>query len=132
MNIIYYFIKEILIKLIIVFILFILFLIIITIKSKILFLFILSPIKKIKITNLFFIYNTENIKEIYCELKNNITIPIIEINLPFFSTSYIYIKYILLFTCYLFIPILIYILFININIILRKQEFLVALVFPGG
>ena len=124
MNIIVYLSQEIIIKLIISIFIYLLFCILIIIKSKILFLFILSPLKKIKIDSIYFYYNTENIKEIYTEIKSNNIIPIIEINLPFFATSYIYFKYILLFTFYLFIPLLLYIAFININTILNKSEFL--------
>src|SRR3989338_2730586 len=58
------------------------------------------------------------------DLKDEIFIPIIEINLPFLTTSYIYLKYIILFSIYIFIPIFLYILYISVSNILKKNEIL--------
>lgn len=96
----------------------------VTTKSKILFLFILSPIKKIKIEELAIKYNME-ITNHNLEMNKeqiNTFIPIMEINLPFFTTSYIYIKYIILISIYLFIPILIYFIYISIINVLKTNE----------
>ena len=57
----------------------------------------------------------------YQNYKNTF-IPIIEINLPFLTTSYIYIKYILLMAIYLYIPIILYFIYISISNILKKNE----------
>lgn len=92
-------------------------------KSKYIVLFILSPIKKIKIENIkinYYLY--EDQVTAYINNKNNLYIPIIEINIPFLTTSYIYIKYIIMLTFYLLIPMLIYILYISIAPILKKKE----------
>lgn len=97
----------------------------IILKAKILFLYILEPIKKIKLNNFVLEYqNTEN--SIYLSNKINsndeIFIPIIEINLPFFTTSYLFIKYILLLSLYLFIPIILYYIYISTSNVLKKSE----------
>jgi hypothetical protein len=93
-------------------------------ESKLILVFILSPIKKIKINNIMLQYNINEIKEKYIPdmQENNAFVPIIEINLPFLATSYIYIKYIILFVLYLILPIIIYYAYININILVKKKE----------
>jgi len=84
--------------------------------NKLILLFILAPIKRIKIENINLQYQIENeFLLTYANLKNNIYIPIIEINLPFFTTSYIYIKYILFLSFYILIPIILYLIYINIS-----------------
>jgi len=95
------------------------------IKSKYLLLFILSPIKKIKINTFLLQFDNINIKEqkyINNTIEQNEYIPIIEINLPFLTTSYIYFKYIIIFVLYLMIPIFLYILYISVCTILKKRE----------
>jgi hypothetical protein len=104
---------------------FIILLSVIIIKAKTFFLYILEPIKEIKLNN--FITNYQNNKDNYINLNNikdvdEIFVPIIEINLPFFTTSYIFIKYIILFSIYLFIPILLYYTYISISSILKENE----------
>lgn len=125
MTIIQYYFKELYFKIIYLIILFLALLIIIVLKAKILFLYILEPIKKIKLNN--FIMEYQNIKNNtyqYNNINNNeeIFIPIIEINLPFFTTSYLFIKYIVLLSLYLFIPILLYYIYISTSSILKKNE----------
>lgn len=125
MTIIQYFLKEIYFKIIYLLLIFIMLLLLIINKAKMLFLFILAPIKQIKINN--FLINYQEIEKNYTlfeniELKNETFIPIIEINLPFFTTSYIYIKYILLFSIYIFIPIIIYYIYLSTSNILKKKE----------
>jgi len=127
MTIIQYFAKELYFKIIYLILIFIVLLVLIILKAKILFLYILEPIKKIKLNN--FTINYQNIKDnIYNtnEITNTdeIFIPIIEINLPFFTTSYIFLKYIILFSFYLFIPILLYYIYISVSNILKKNELL--------
>jgi hypothetical protein len=95
-------------------------------KSRIIFLFVLSPIKKIKINEFYVNYDIKKIDfqsldNTYQNYKNTF-IPIIEINLPFLTTSYIYLKYILLMALYLYIPILLYFIYISISNILKKSE----------
>lgn len=125
MTIIQYFFKELYFKIIYLIIIFIALLLIIATKAKILFLYILEPIKKIKLNNFIIEYQNTN-KEIYnYNLINNeeqVFIPILEINLPFFTTSYIFIKYIILFSLYIFIPIIIYYIYISTSNILKKNE----------
>lgn len=126
MPIISYYFKEIYFKLIYLIILFIIICTIILNKSKIIFLFILSPIKKIKIDEFNLNYNIQKIdlqtiNNTYQNYENTF-IPIIEINLPFLTTSYIYIKYILLIALYLYIPIILYFIYISISNILKKNE----------
>ena len=104
---------------------FIILLSIVIIKAKTFFLYILEPIKEIKLNN--FISNYQNSKDNYINLNNiknedEIFVPIIEINLPFFTTSYIFIKYIILFSIYLFIPIFLYYTYISISSILKENE----------
>jgi len=125
MTIIQYFIKELYFKLIYLMLIFIILLSVIIIKAKTFFLYILEPIKEIKLNN--FITNYQNNKDNYINLNNikdvdEIFVPIIEINLPFFTTSYIFIKYIILFSIYLFIPILLYYTYISISSILKENE----------
>lgn len=125
MTIIKYFIKELYFKIIYLILIFTTLLMLIIIKAKILFLYILEPIKKIKLNNFTINYqclenNTYNANEIIN--KDEIFIPIIEINLPFFTTSYIFIKYIVLFSFYLFIPVLLYYIYIGTSSILKKNE----------
>lgn len=124
MAYILFYIKELYYKIILLILLLLSIIIIIVYKSKMLFLFILSPLKKIKIYNLISEYKINEISHtIYEEtLKTNTFIPIIEINLPFFTTSYIYLKYIILFAIYLMIPIFLYFLYISISPILKKKE----------
>lgn len=127
MTILQFFIKEIYFKIIYLILIFVTLLIILINKAKILFLYILEPIKNIKIKN--FLINYQEIKKNYInqaniDLKDEIFIPIIEINLPFLTTSYIYLKYILLFSIYIFIPIFLYILYISVSNILKKNEIL--------
>jgi Sec-independent protein secretion pathway component TatC len=86
----------------------------------------LSPIKKIKIDEFYINYDIQKvdfqaINNTYQDYKNTF-IPIIEINLPFLTTSYIYIKYILLVAIYLYIPIILYFIYISISNILKKNE----------
>lgn len=125
MTIITYFIKELYFKIIYLILIFTLLLTLIIIKAKILFLYILEPIKKIKLNNFAINYqslenNIYNVNEIIN--KDEIFIPIIEINLPFFTTSYIFIKYIILFSFYIFIPIFIYYIYIGTSSILKQSE----------
>lgn len=123
MTIIQYFIKELYFKIIYLVIIFIILLIAVVNKSKILFLYILEPIKKIKLNNFIIDYqHLQNNHGIALNNENDTFIPIIEINLPFFTTSYIFIKYIILISIYLFIPILIYYLYISTSSILKKNE----------
>jgi Sec-independent protein secretion pathway component TatC len=86
----------------------------------------LSPIKKIKINEFYINYDIQKIdfqaiNNIYQNYKNTF-IPIIEINLPFLTTSYIYIKYILLMAIYLYIPIILYFIYISVSNIFKKNE----------
>jgi len=125
MTIIQYFIKELYFKIIYLMLIFIILLSIVIIKAKTFFLYILEPIKEIKLNN--FISNYQNNKDNYINLNNiknedEIFVPIIEINLPFFTTSYIFIKYIILFSIYLFIPIFLYYTYISISSILKENE----------
>jgi hypothetical protein len=123
MTIIQYFFKELYFKIIYLIIIFIILLITIVIKAKILFLYILEPIKKIKLNNFIIEYqNIETNKYEYNNISNNneIFIPILEINLPFFTTSYIFLKYIILFSLYIFIPIILYYIYISTSNVLKK------------
>jgi Sec-independent protein secretion pathway component TatC len=123
MNLFSIYIKEIYYKFIIVLIITINAIILIINKSKFIVLFILSPIKKIKLNNTKLNYNIHEDNLIhYVNNKNNAYIPIIEINLPFLTTSYVYLKYIILITFYILIPIIIYLLYISIAPILKKKE----------
>lgn len=125
MTIIQYFFKELYFKIIYLVIIFTIMLSIVVVKAKILFLYILEPIKKIKINNFIIEYqNTNNKNYVYENIKNNdeLFIPIIEINLPFFTTSYIFLKYIILFSIYIFIPIVLYYIYISTSSILKKNE----------
>jgi hypothetical protein len=125
MTIIKYFSKEFYFKIIYLILIFVSLIILIITKAKTFLLYILEPIKEIKINN--FITNYQNNKIDYnnfysTENTNEIFIPIIEINLPFFTTSYIFLKYILLFSIYLFIPIVLYYIYISISSMLKKEE----------
>jgi len=124
MNILLFYIKELYYKIII-------FIVIITTiswliiyKIKYIFLYILSPLKTIKISNYLMEYD---IGETACHFINenhdSQFIPIIEINLPFFTTSYIYIKYIILLICYFILPILTYFIYISTAAVLKKTEY---------
>jgi hypothetical protein len=127
MTIIQYFFKELYFKIIYLMLIFILLLILIIYKAKIFFLYILEPIKEIKLNNFISNYQ-ENIinynNSNYINNTDEVFIPIIEINLPFFTTSYIFLKYIILFSIYLFIPIILYYIYIGIASILKKDELL--------
>lgn len=124
MSIITYLIKELYYKTIYILLLYITILTIIIYKIKTIFLFIISPIKQTKINN--FLIKYQEIKQEFNSqiIENNIQnhIPIIEINLPFFTTSYIYFKYIILLSVYITIPIIIYYIYISITPILKKNE----------
>jgi hypothetical protein len=127
MTIVQYFIKETYFKIIYLILLLISIVTITAINIKTLFLYILEPIKKTKLNNFILEYQNSNYKYLtntLIEKKNNIFIPIVEINIPFYTTSYIYIKYIILFSLYILIPVLIYYVFISVANILKKKEIL--------
>jgi len=125
MNIISFYSKEIYLKIIYLIILSIIIIVITILKSKYILLFILSPIKKIK-TSIYILQFSNINKEIqeYTDYNTNKNeyIPIIEINIPFITTSYIYLKYITLFLIYIIIPILLYIFYISVRHILKERE----------
>lgn len=123
-NLFIFFVKEITYKIIFLFFIFFIILFITVAKSKSIILYILNPIKKIKIYNFLINYHTYQEQELLNTSVNeqNKFIPIIEINLPFISTYYIYIKYIMLFSFYIMIPIILYYLYINILPILNNIE----------
>ncbi len=128
MTIIQYFLRELYLKIIYLMLIFIILVILVVIKAKIFFLYILEPIKKIKLNHLILNYQNSKINSNildYIRDSDEIFIPIVEINIPFFTTSYIFIKYIILFTMYLFIPILLYYIYISISNILKKNELLI-------
>lgn len=128
MTIIQYFLKELYLKIIYLMLIFIILVIFVFLKAKIFFLYILEPIKKIKLNHLILNYQNNKINSNtldYIKDSNEIFIPIIEINIPFFTTSYIFIKYIILFTIYLFIPILLYYIYISISNMFKKNELLI-------
>ena len=125
MNILLYYTKEIYFKIIYLLLLSIVIITITILKSKYLLLFILSPIKKIKTNNFILQFSTIHEETQYYtnnQIAKNEYIPIVEINLPFITTSYIYIKYISLFMIYIILPIFLYITYISIRHILKKQE----------
>jgi len=125
MTIIKYFAKELYFKIIYLILIFIFLILLIVIKAKTFLLYILEPIKEIKINNFIADYQHQKIEfenTINTNNTDEIFIPIIEINLPFFTTSYIFIKYILLFSIYLFAPIILYYIYVSTSSILKKKE----------
>lgn len=122
MQIISFFAKEFYLRLIYIFFFFLFFFFILLIKIKWFLLFLLSPLNKIKnINSFFFIDEINNEFNIYSS-NEYIYLPIIEINLPFFTTSYIYIKYLFLFTIYILIPIIFYFFILWFSPLLKKKE----------
>ena len=123
LNLLFYYIKEIYFKILVFIFILLLHIFIIIIKSKEILIYILLPIKKIKLEEFKINYNIEKIEQ-FIEIKNqeNIFLPIIEINLPFFTTSYIFIKYLILLLIYLIIPFFLYIIYISMLPILKKVE----------
>ncbi len=124
MSIINFLAKELYYKIIYILLLFITIITTIAYNVKAIFLYILSPIKQTKINNFILSYhetkNIFNAEEIENSIYNNI--PIIEINLPFFTTSYIYYKYILYYSIYLIVPIILYYIYISIVTISKRKE----------
>jgi hypothetical protein len=135
----FFFIKEILYKIIYIIFIFILFYFYIIVNFKSIILFILNPIKNTKfkiIINKYFNLQNINIYENeFNHKENNIFLPTIEINMPFFSTSYLYIYISFFISLYLFIPFLFFNIKILLNPILKKIEkkkinfFLLILIF---
>jgi len=124
MNLILFYLKELYFK----FILFILLSITITsliiYNIKYIFLYILSPLKAIKINNFLIEYNINIPSSTFInEVTHNTFIPIIEMNLPFFTTSYIYIKYIVILILYLILPLFLYFIYISTSSVLKNKEY---------
>jgi Sec-independent protein secretion pathway component TatC len=122
----FFFIKEIIYKIVYIILVFIFFYLYIIFNFKSIILFILNPIKNTKfkiITNKYL--NLKNIDTYENNLhikEDNIFLPTIEINMPFFSTSYLYIYISFFISLYLFIPFLLFNIKILLNPILKKIE----------
>jgi hypothetical protein len=121
----FFFIKEFFYKFLYILNLLIIFWIYTYLYFKIILLFLLNPIKIIKFNQLYYwFWNTYNIYwyESWNEIQDSFFLPVIEINLPFFTTSYWYVKFFFLFSIYIFMPVLFYYLFLIIKPLLKKNE----------
>jgi hypothetical protein len=121
----FFFIKEFYYKLIYLINLFIFFLFYTYYFFKIILIFLLNPIQIIKFNiwlNWFSNANQIQWFRSFDEDDEYYLLPVIEINLPFFTTSFWYIKYFFFFSFYIFIPILLYYIWLNIKPLLKKNE----------
>lgn len=105
-------------------------------SNSIIFLF-LSPFYNEYLYNhvniLYSYYDNEEAYDVYeHEVENyfnengsQLVLPTMEINIPFFASSYFYMKYLFFVSFYFIIPIFIYLILLGIKSILKKREFLV-------
>jgi len=123
MNILLFYIKEIYFKLIYFILLLLVVITTVLFNFKYAIIYILSPIKQIKTQQLIAVLSTEQIdKSLLLMQEQYHFLPIVEINLPFLATSYIYLKYVFLISFYFSIPIYLYFYKLNLNRILKNKE----------
>jgi len=123
MSILLFYIKEICFKLIYFVLLLLVVIVTVLINFKYAIIYILSPIKQIKTQQLIAILATEQIdKSLLLMQEQYHFLPIVEINLPFLATSYVYLKYVFLISLYFSIPIYLYFYKLNLNRILKNKE----------
>lgn len=121
----FFFIKEFYYKLIYIINLFIFFLFYTYYFFKIILLFLLNPIQTIKLNTWNHWFSNAHQIQWLNSLNYNdqyYFLPVIEINLPFLTTSFWYIKFFFLFSFYMFLPILLYYVWLNIKPLLKKNE----------
>lgn len=132
MNIFIFYIKEIIKKSLYLLIIIIFTIFIVMYKIKIILLFILSPIKNTIISNYIYVYNTDIKTSLYQDqlnlnFKNELFIQVIETNLPFIINSYYYYKYVTLFSLYLILPLILYIIIISFSNTFNYKEYKILL-----